>query len=91
MDLRNGVWREETVFFRRAQQVQARAEGDSVLETTPVGREFTVAGNLTSVFVGGSLRIDELPILDRVIEPEQVAEHYPGAGRIHDYRRPRAP
>jgi hypothetical protein len=91
LDLRKGVWHQETVVFRRAQQIQVYTDGEPVFETSLVGREFSEADNLTSLSLGGPLWIDELSVLDRAIEPEQVRECYRGMWQIHQYGGPMGP
>lgn len=83
--LTRGAWHHETVVFRRAQEIQVYTDGEPVCQVALTGREFAESDNLTTLTIGGPVRLDELMVLDRAIEPDQVAEYHRGMRRIREY------
>jgi hypothetical protein len=74
LDLHAGVWHHTAVVIRRASCAQLYTDGRPVMETTTNGRSFTPMDNVTSLEIGGGIVVDELLLLNRAVNADQIAD-----------------
>jgi hypothetical protein len=87
LDLRAGVWHHTAAVFRRGSTVEMYTDGRRVAEVATSGRGFRADDGLTTLEVGGGVHLDEVLVLDRAIDAEQVADYHRGVRRLHEYCR----
>lgn len=85
LDLRSGVWHHTAVVIRRASCVQLYMDGKMVCEATANGRDFSPADEVGSLLIGGGLVVDEILILNRAVDADQIADLYRGITRLRAY------
>ncbi len=85
LDLKAGVWHHTAVVIRRASCVQLYTDGRLVAEASTSGRDFAAADEVRTLSIGGGVVVDEVLLLDRAIDADQVADYYRGVKRLREY------
>ncbi len=88
VDLRAGAWHHTAAVIRQGAIVELYTDGMRVAEIATSGRAFLPADGIRSLRIGGGVVLDEVLVLDRALDAENVADYYRGLRRLAGYRSP---
>lgn len=78
LDLRGGVWHHLAAVFRPGSEIVLYLDGKRAAEVTTQGRGFRAEDGLRTLDLGPGLVLDEVIILERALEGEQIEEYLRG-------------